>query len=127
MKPARLPTDPNRALNAAIDLKAPPERIVDALSAALAADTVNRDGSRGPDHKTRVQAALALLHFRVGRPVERSEVINVNLDADSMSGLRERLAASPAMRQTLAGLLAEACDFSPTPGKSFDLQRRETP
>lgn len=104
MATKKLPDDPNRALNDAIDIKAPPERIIAALADALAADTVNRDGSRGPDHKTRVQAAIALVHFRVGRPVERSEVISYKAD---LPMTLERLKASPAMRQTLAGLLQE--------------------
>ena len=107
MKTSRLPDDPNRSLATEIDRIAPPERIIRALADALTAEQVNRDGSRSPDHRTRTQAALALLSYRIGRPVERSEVVTVNLDADSMTGLRERLKSSPAMRDALAGLLAE--------------------
>lgn len=47
------------------------------------------------------------LAYVIGLPTQRQEVISVTLDADSMVGLRERLKASPAMRQTLAGLLEE--------------------
>jgi hypothetical protein len=91
-----------------IDQETPPDRIVKALADALAADLVNRDGTRGPDHRTRVQAASLLLAYRIGRPIERSEVVSVNLDADSSVGLRERLASSPAMKAALLKLLNDS-------------------
>jgi hypothetical protein len=105
MKPTPLPEDPNRALAAEIDQQAPAKRSIKALADALTADQVNRDGSRGPDHRTRVSAALALLQYRVGRPIERSEVISVNLDADAATGLAERLKNSPALRSSLRKML----------------------
>jgi len=94
-------TDPNTQLAAAIDREAPACRIIKALSDALVADVVNRDGTRGPDHRARTAAALALLEYSVGRPVARSEVVNINADADSEVGLQDRLRKSPSLRSKL--------------------------
>jgi hypothetical protein len=66
--------NPNYAVAAVIDKEAPADRIIKALADALTADTVHRDGSRGPDHRTRVQAATKLLEYRIGRPIERTEI-----------------------------------------------------
>lgn len=110
MKPSKLACDPNLALAAVIDELAPAERTISALADALAADQVNRDGSRGPDHRTRVQAALALLQYRVGRPVERSEVISVTVEKDHAADLTERLKSSPALRASLQRLLNAAAE-----------------
>lgn len=91
-----------------IDRLAPTERIISALAGALEADIVNRDGSRGPDHKSRTTAALALLAYREGRPVERSETISVSLDADNAHGVEERLKNSPALRSAFRKMLEQA-------------------
>lgn len=91
-------SDANANLAASIDSVAPSERIITALANALEADAVNRDGSRGPDHKTRVQAASLLLAYRVGRPVERQQVITANSNEPKES-FSEKLARSPALRE----------------------------
>ncbi len=107
MTPARH-SDPNNQLAEVIDAEAPAHRIIRALSDALAADVVNRDGTRSPDHRARTAAALALLEYRVGRPVARSEVINIDASADSAVGLEERLRHSPALRQLFRKMLESA-------------------
>jgi len=101
-------TDPNAQLAAVIADEAPAHRIIRALSDALSADVVNRDGTRSPDHRARTAAALALLEYSVGRPVARSEVLTVNADADSEVGLENRLRHSPALRNLFRRLLASA-------------------
>ncbi len=110
MKPTatQIARDANRELAKVIDREAPPERIIKALADALEADMANRDGTRGPDHRTRTQAAALLLQYRIGRPVERQEVISVNLDADSAVGMQERLRQSPSLREALKAQIAAA-------------------
>jgi hypothetical protein len=108
MKPTQLPDDPNRALSAEIDHQAPAERIIRALTVALEATTTTRSGTVEPDHRTRVAAASKLLEYRIGRPVERQEIVSVNLDADSALGLADRLKNSPALRQAIRAALDSA-------------------
>jgi len=85
----------------------PESRIVEALSNALTAELVNRDGTRSPDHKTRLAAAETALAYRHGLPVRREETLLVHADADSTVGLKERLAHSPALRGLMRKLLNE--------------------
>lgn len=99
--------NPNNSLPTIIDEAAPLPRIIKALEEALVADVVNRDGTRGPDHRTRTDAAKTLLAYRVGTPIQRSESISVNVDADSATGMRERLAHSPALRAMFRKMLDE--------------------
>ena len=93
--------DPNTALSQVIAAEAPADRIIKALSDALAADTVNRDGTRSPHHAVRISAALALLEYSVGRPVARSEIISIDASADASVGLQDRLRKSPSLRANL--------------------------
>lgn len=103
----KAPVNPSAELAETLNAKIPSEMLADALFRGLTATTTTRAGAVEQDTRSQLQAASLILAYKVGRPVERSEVINVNLDADSMTGLRERLSSSLAMRQTLAGLLAE--------------------
>ncbi len=80
------------------------ERLAVAISEALTATQINRDGTITPDHKTRLQAATLGLAYRHGRPVERQEVVSVNLDAEASIGLEERLANSPALLRNLKAI-----------------------
>jgi hypothetical protein len=88
------------------------EKIAELLDELCRAESMTNGGKLRPDHRTRLAAVTLVLAYLVGRPVERSEVVTVNLDADSMTGLRERLKSSPAMRDALAGLLAEVAEES---------------
>jgi len=102
------PQDSNAQLAAAIDRDAPDERIVAVLADALAADLVARDGTRQPDHRTRLDAAKVLLSYGVGTPIQRSEILTVSADADTEVGLENRLRHSPALRALFRRLLASA-------------------
>lgn len=98
-------SDPNTQLADVIAAEAPAVRIIRALSDALTADQVNRDGTRSPDHRARTAAALALLEYSVGRPVARSEVVNLDATADSAVGMEARLRHSPALRALFRKML----------------------
>lgn len=100
---------PGQKLASALAANLPEERLASAISEALTANQSNRDGTVTPDHKTRLQAASLGLAYSHGRPIERVESINVNLDPDSQLGIEERLADSPALRQALRKTL-DKCD-----------------
>ena len=92
---------------AAVANKFDGDKLAGLLDELCSAQVVTNGGRQVPDNRTRLAAVTLVLAYLVGRPVERQEIVSVNLDADSMTGLRERLRSSPAMRETLAGLLAE--------------------
>ena len=65
-----------------------------------------------PDVRAMEAGIKLYLAYAVGLPVQRQELVTVAINADSMTGLRERLKSSPAMRDALAGLLAEVAEES---------------
>ncbi len=86
----------------------PPERVVDQLAKLLTATRTGKNGVVTPDVRA-IEAGLKLwLAYGIGLPVQRSEVVSVNLDADSSVGITDRLAKSPALRDQLRKALAEA-------------------
>jgi hypothetical protein len=86
----------------------PPSRLVDKLERLLDATTQTKSGNLIADSRTQLAAAQTLVAYYVGRPVERQEVVSVNLDADSSLGIESRLANSPALREQLRRSLAAA-------------------
>jgi len=112
MKPTT--QSPAHTLAAALAIDAPESRIASVLSAAMAAEIVNRDGTRTPDHRTRLAAAETALAYRFGLPVRREESVVVNLDADQSLGLEDRLRRSPALRAALRTALDKAVGTSAT-------------
>lgn len=86
----------------------PPSRLVAKLERLLDATTQTKSGNLIADSRTQLAAAQTLVAYYVGRPVERQEVVNVNLDADSSLGIESRLANSPALREQLRRSLAAA-------------------
>jgi hypothetical protein len=59
-----------------------------------------------PDARAMEAGAKLWLAYRAGLPVQRTETVNVNLDAEESDKLEERLAKSPALRRSLARMLA---------------------
>jgi hypothetical protein len=101
---------PSRELSAALDRDAPMDRVARVLADGLAATTTTRSGTVEPCWRTRMQAASLIIAQRIGMPIQRTESVQINLDADSSVGLKERLRHSPALRKSLAGMLAEAAE-----------------
>ena len=101
-KPA---TSPAQLLAKELADQIPESRLVQVLSNALTAELVNRDGTRSPDHRTRLSAAETALAYWHGLPIRREESITVNLDADNSLGIEERLRASPALRVMMQKML----------------------
>lgn len=111
---------PGHELQRVLGEEVPDSRIAKAISEALAADQIGRDGTRSPDHKTRLQAASLALSYRHGLPLRREESLTVNIASDGDDQLADRLARSPALRRSLAKLLAahndgDIIDVDPAP------------
>lgn len=93
----------------------PPDRIVATLERLMDAKVTVVRG-RGADARElhvddwriQLEAAKLMIAYTLGLPVQRSEAITVNLDADSAAGLSERLRASPALREQMRKLLNES-------------------
>lgn len=106
---------PGQALTESLARETPPDQIARVLREAMSATTVSRSGAVEPDHRTRLQACDLAIKMTVGLPVQRSEAVNVNLDADSAVSMQERLAHSPALRAMFRKMLAQADSDGMTP------------
>jgi hypothetical protein len=100
----------SQQLSEVLDAEIPEERIARVLSDAMAATMTTRAGTVEPDHKTRVQAATLTLAYKVGRPVERQEVITREVTTSPDGDLAGRLRHSPALRKVFRRILDEAGD-----------------
>ncbi len=106
---------PTVETRAALMARFPAERIAETLARLMEAKVrvVRGRGENAreiemDDHRAQVEALKLMLAYRDGRPVERQEVVSVNLDAEAAPGIAERLRASPALRAQLRRMLAEA-------------------
>ena len=61
---------------------------------------VNSKGIEATDYRTRLAAAQLALHYVVGKPVERQQILTANVGPTD-SDLIERLAHSPALRAAI--------------------------
>jgi hypothetical protein len=89
------------------------ERIGQLLDELCEAECITNGGRKIPDNRTRLAAITLVLAYMVGRPVERQEIISVNVDADSEAGMLERLKSSPALRAQLRKVLDAADEVEP--------------
>jgi hypothetical protein len=84
------------------------EKAVKVLEEALLATKVHWDGVakrmvEEPDHKVRKDAAVDLLCFTDGKPIERREVVTLNFD--SLEELQRRVQQSPALKAAVKKIL----------------------
>ncbi len=100
-------TPPSQQLAEALDAEIDSQRIAEVLSEALTATIRTRAGTVEPCWKTRVGAASLILSYKVGRPVERQQIISQTLAADPIADIEDRLAKSPSLRRSLAAALAK--------------------
>lgn len=99
--------NPSSELAEILAKKIPFEMVSEALFRALTATTISRSGVVEQDTRSQLQAASLILENRVGRPVTRQEIISVDLNADAATGMKERLAHSPALRSMFRKMLDE--------------------
>ncbi|HEY9153760.1 MAG TPA: hypothetical protein VIM69_01435 [Opitutaceae bacterium] len=82
-----------------------PNRIAESLMQLLSAEFIDKRGERHADHRVRASAVQLLLAYTVGKPVERSESVVVNVSPESEVVLLEKLKQSPALRAALREIL----------------------
>lgn len=98
----------NKEVVLAIARKISPERIANKINELLDMTRTLKDGSEIPDVRAREAGVKLALAYMVGLPTQRQEIISVSVDADSSAGLKDRLAASPALRAALRRSLDDA-------------------
>lgn len=82
-------------------------KMADMLYELCSAECITKGGHKIADNRTRLAALSLALAYLIGRPVERQEIVSVNVDADSAVGMKERLAHSPALRAMFRKMLDE--------------------
>lgn len=85
-----------------------PERVAEAVGQLLTAKRVTKSGTEFPDYRAMEAGIKLYLAYTIGLPVQRQEVVTVNVDADSETGMMDRLAKSPALRAALRKALDAA-------------------
>lgn len=101
MKSITTTTSASEELAGALNAAVPSAQIAEVLAQALAATVTNRAGVVEPDWRTRVQATSLILSYKVGKPVERQQVITQTIAADPVGEVEARLAKSPALLKDL--------------------------
>lgn len=96
---------PAELLLEVIDRECPEEEVGKLLRRCMTATTTNRAGVIEPDFRTQLATAIFVTSQRHGLPVRREEILQVNLDADSATGMEERLRHSPALRAMFRKML----------------------
>jgi len=104
---------PSQRLAEVLEKEIPESRIARTLSECMSAVSISRSGAVEPDYRTRLAAAQLALSYKIGKPVERAEVVQLNLGADDAPDLSARLAHSPALREAFRKMLAEAVGSQP--------------
>lgn len=80
-------------------------KMADMLYELCDAKCITKGGHEIADNRTRLAALSLAMAYLIGRPVERQEILTVNVDADAESGLEERLKSSPALRKVFRRVL----------------------
>jgi hypothetical protein len=99
------PADLSREVLDAIHRHVPPDTVGAVIAKMLDAKRVLKNGTILDDPRTMEAGVKLYLAYMVGTPIQRSEVVSVNLDADSAVGMEERLRHSPALRQMFKQML----------------------
>ena len=99
----------NAAMAAEILAMSSPEQIVAEMDEIQRkACTYDRHGNEYPDWRTRLAVLTLKLHYLLGKPIERQQIVTATVSGENETALIERLAKSPAMREALRGVLGEA-------------------
>ncbi len=98
------PRQINKEVVVALARKVSPDLIADKIKELLSMTRVTKAGSI-PDVRAMEAGIKLYLAYAVGLPTQRSEVVTVNVDADSAVGMEERLRHSPALRAMFRKML----------------------
>jgi hypothetical protein len=88
----------------------PADDVAKTIASLMTAKLVRKDGVEYPDIRAQEAGVKLWLAYMVGMPVQRQEVVTVNLDADSEAGMVDRLRSSPALRAQLRKILDSVDD-----------------
>lgn len=102
------PSSISQAFIVAVSECVKPERVAAAVGQLLTAKRVTKSGAEFPDYRAMEAGIKLYLAYTIGLPVQRQEVVTVNVDADSETGMMDRLAKSPALRAALRKALDAA-------------------
>jgi hypothetical protein len=98
---------PAQQLAEVLNKQCPEEEIGRVLQRCLTATSMSRAGVLEQDFKTQLATAIFVTSQRHGLPIRREEIIQMNVDADSSMGMKDRLAQSPALRALFRKILDE--------------------
>lgn len=107
------------------------EKLAKMLDELSQAESVTNGGKKIPDNRTRLSAATVILAYILGKPIERQEILNINMDADSAHNLAEKLKESPALRAAFRSILEQAerdgGDTTPQPATTIEAPASPVP
>lgn len=102
------PSSISQAFIVAVSECVAPERVAEAVGQLLTAKRLTKAGAEYPDYRAMEAGIKLYLAYTIGLPVQRQEVVTVNVDADTEAGMMDRLAKSPALRAALRKALDAA-------------------
>jgi len=100
------PGEINKQVATVLLAKVGPEKVADTIKDMLEATRPTKHGEV-PDGRQREAGVKLWLAYMVGLPVQRQEIVSVQLDAEAELGIRERLRHSPALRANLRRMIDE--------------------
>ena len=92
---------------AILDSARPSEIVADLEEIIRSAYTTGRDGKEHPDFRTRLAAQQLRLHYLLGRPIERQQIVTAQV-GESADDIVARLRESPALQDALARMIEDA-------------------
>ena len=102
------PASISRELMDAIAHEIEPTEIAKCIRELITATRELKNGTVLPDTRAMESGVKLYLAYMIGLPVQRIENLNVNVDAETEEGLTDRLAKSPALRQSFRRVLSKA-------------------
>ena len=87
--------------------KFPPERIVGYIEALMVATHKTNGGQIIPDNRAREAGTKLLMSYLVGLPIQRQEIVNINVDGNNEAA-EKAILGSPALRSALAAKIQQA-------------------
>lgn len=99
------PATISREVIASIAKHVTPDKVGRVIGRMLDAKRFLKNGDELDDTRTQEAGLKLYLAYMVGMPVQRTEAVNINLDADSAVGMEERLRNSPALRSMFRKML----------------------
>lgn len=99
------PATISREVIASIAKHVTPDKVGKVIARMLDAKRRLKDNTELDDTRTQEAGLKLYLAYMVGMPVQRTEAVNINVDADSAVGMEERLRHSPALRAMFRKML----------------------